>query len=158
MKVHDLMTQNVRVCRPETDMAEASVMMLESDCGALPVVDETGRVLAMITDRDIAICVATKGRPANEIPVSAAMSRELFFTKEDQDIKTALKTMRHDKIRRLPVIDDHHKLIGILSLNDIVCRAEEAKGSHIPNITYEDAMSTFKAICEHRPHHFVARA
>jgi CBS domain-containing protein len=68
----------------------------------------------------------------------------------DEDLKAALKTMRQEKVRRLPVVNDSGILQGILSLNDIVLRAEEAKGKRIPELSYEDVISTIKAICEHR--------
>ncbi len=70
MKVQDVMTSEVKSCRPETNMAEAAVIMLDYDCGALPVVNNENKVIGMITDRDIAIAAATKGRLASEISVS----------------------------------------------------------------------------------------
>jgi CBS domain-containing protein len=66
--------------------------------------------------------------------------------------------MRHEKVRRLPVVNDSGMLQGILCMNDIVLRAEEAEGKREPELSYEDAMSTFKAICEHRPLKAAAKA
>ena len=62
MRVRDLMTSDVKTCRPETNLAEAVKEMWEGDCGALPVVGDDGRVAGIITDRDICIAVATRGR------------------------------------------------------------------------------------------------
>lgn len=152
MKVHKIMTSNVRTCAPETTLAEVAAIMWETDCGALPVVYDSGKVLGLITDRDIAVATATKGRPASDIRVTEVISGQVFSCHLHDDVKTALKTMRHEKVRRLPVVNDDGMLQGILSLNDIVLRAEEAKGKHVPELSYEDAMSTIKAICEHRPH------
>jgi CBS domain-containing protein len=151
MKVQDVMTSEVKSCRPETNLAEAAAMMLDYDCGALPVVNNENKVVGMITDRDLAIAAATKARLASEIPVSEVISRKVCSATLDEDIHTALKTMRHEKIRRLPIVNRDGTLQGILSLNDIALRAEEEKGRHNPELTYEDAMSTVKAICEHRP-------
>ena len=122
------------------------------------MVNDENKVIGMITDRDIAIAAATKGRLASEIPVGEVISRKVFSATLDEDIYTALKTMRHEKIRRLPVVNRDGMLQGILSLNDIALRAEEEKGRHHPEITYEDAMSTVKAVCEHRPAQFAAAA
>lgn len=158
MRVADVMTKDVKVCGPETNLAEAAMMMWDGDCGVLPVVDEDGRVLAMITDRDIAIAAATQGRPAYQIAVREAMSGNVTSAGLDDDVAAALKTMRHDKIRRLPVVDADGRLMGIMTINDIVCRAEEPHGKHLPEISYEDAMSTIKAICEHIPHQMAAKA
>jgi CBS domain-containing protein len=145
------MTSEVNSCRPETNLAEAAAMMMEYDFGALPVVDNENKVVGMITDRDIAIAAATKARLVSEIPVGEVISRKVYSATLDEDIHTALKAMRHEKIRRLPIVNRDGTLRGILSLNDIALRAEEESGRHHPELTYEDAMSTVKAICEHRP-------
>jgi CBS domain-containing protein len=150
MEVQDVMTSEVKSCRPETNLAEAAALMLEYACGALPVVNHKNKVIGMITDRDIAITAATKARLALEIPVNEVISRKFYSATPDQDINTALKTMRHEKIRRLPIVNRDGRLQGILSLNDIVLRAEEEEGRRHPELTYEGAMSAFKAICEHR--------
>lgn len=151
MKVQDVMTSEVRTCRPETSLAAAATMMWENDCGVLPVVNHDNRVIGMITDRDIAIAVGTKGRPAPEISTGEVITRKVCSATLDEDIHIALKTMRHERVRRLPVTNRDGMLQGILSLNDILLRAEEEKGKHQPELSYDDAMSTLKAICEHRP-------
>jgi CBS domain-containing protein len=150
MKVQDAMNENVRFCQPDTNLAEATAMMWEYDCGALPVVAEAKGTVGVITDRDIAIAVGTKDMPAWAIPVSDAMSKELYSVSPDDDIHTALKLMRKDKVRRLPVINTEGGLEGILCLNDIALHAEHPNGKTTPELSYEDVVSTFKAICEHR--------
>jgi CBS domain-containing protein len=147
MKVQDVMTSQVKSCRPETNLAEAAAMMLDYDCGALPVVNDENKVIGMITDRDIAIAAATKARLASEIPVGEVISRKVFSAMLDEDIHAALKTMRHEKIRRLPIINRDGVLQGILSLNDIALRSEEERGRRHSDLTYENAMSAIKAIC-----------
>lgn len=151
MKVQDVMTENVKFCKPDTNLAEATAIMWEQDCGALPVVDGEETV-GMITDRDIAIAVGTKHRPAWAIPVSDAMSKELYSVSPDDDIHTALKLMRKDRVRRLPVLSTKGALEGILCLNDIALHAEHPNGEKTPKLKYEDVISTLKAICEHRHH------
>ncbi len=151
MKVQDLMTSNVKSCGPETDLAAAAAMMLEGDFGVLPVADNSGKAIGVITDRDIAIAAATKGKPASQIAVSEVISGNVYSCHLNDDIKTALKTMRHEKTRRIPVVNKDGMLQGIISMNDVVLRAEEARGRHVPELSYEEAMSTLKAICEHRP-------
>ncbi len=156
MKVQEVMTNNVRSCTPEATLAEVAVIMWEADCGVLPVVDDSGKVLGLITDRDIAIAAATKGRPVSDIRVAEVISGQVFSCHLHDDIKTGLKTMRHEKVRRLPVVNDDGMLQGMLCLNDIVLRAKEAKGKLVPELSYEDAMRTIKAICEHRPQALMA--
>lgn len=147
MKAEDVMTRNVKSCRPETNLSQAAALMWDYDFGAMPVVDDENRVMGMITDRDIAIAVATKGRLATEINVDEVMSGNVYACALNEDISSTLKTMRREKVRRLPVIGNDGKLTGILSINDIVIRAGEGKGKH--EISYEDVVSTFKAVCEH---------
>jgi CBS domain-containing protein len=143
------MTRTVCTCRPETSLAQVAALMWDHDCGAMPVVDDMNRVMGMITDRDIAIAAATKGRRATDINVGEVMSGNVYACARDEDVKSALKTMRRERVRRLPVIGHDGKLTGILSLNDIVLRAEDSKGRQAPEIPYDEVMSTFKAVCEH---------
>lgn len=151
MKVQDVMSSEVKTCRPDECLAVAAKRMWDYDCGALPVVNDENRVLGMITDRDIAIAVGTRGRLASDIAVGEVMSGQVIAASLEEDIHTALRAMRHEKVRRLPVTNREGMLQGLLSLNDVVLRAEEKKGRRHPELDYEDAMSTVKAICEHRP-------
>jgi CBS domain-containing protein len=149
MRVQDVMTRNVKSCQPEATVDQAAMMMWDYDCGVLPVVDYDYRVTGMITDRDIAIAAATRGRLTTQINVGEVMSGNVYACAEDEDIKSALNTMRREKVRRLPVINYEGKLVGILSINDVVLRAEESRVGRAPEITQEEVMNTFKAICEH---------
>jgi len=149
MNTEEIMTRNVKCCRPETNLAQAATLMWDNDCGALPVVDDENKVMGMITDRDIAIAAATKGRLATDISVGEVMSGNVYACALSEDINSALKTMRREKVRRLPVVGKDGKVAGILSINDIVLQAEQTKGRQSPEISYEDVMSTFKAVCEH---------
>lgn len=153
MRVKDVMTSEVKTCYMDTNLASVAMMMFEHDCGVLPVVNHRNKVIGMITDRDIAIATGMKGIPASDIAVGEIISGHVYSVTANEDIHTALKTMRHNRVRRLPVIDDEGMLKGILSLNDVLLRAEEKKGKRHPDLNYEDAMSTVKAICEHRPAH-----
>jgi CBS domain-containing protein len=157
MKVGDLMTGNVQSCRPDSNLSAAAAIMWDTDCGVLPVVDESGRVIGLITDRDIAMAAATRGRHPSEIAVYEVISGHVYAVSPDEDIQLALKTMRHSKVRRLPVTDDDGILQGILSLYDILIHTEEAGGKPMSGFTIEDVLSTCKAICEHRPRQAAAQ-
>ena len=142
MKVRDLMTSDVKTCRPEMNLAEAVKEMWEGDCGALPVVSDDGRVAGIITDRDICIAVATRGRSADRIAVRDVARDHVHTCLPDDDASAALQTMKLHKIRRLPVVDADGHVRGMLSLNDIVTHAGAA--------TPTDVVSTLASICEHR--------
>ncbi len=119
MKVEDLMTADVGACRPFDSVDRCAKMMWERDCGAVPVVDQEGRVIAMLTDRDICMAALTQGRRLGEIHVSSAMSRRLWSCRPKDDLKEAEKVMRAHQVRRLPVVDAEGKLVGVLSISDL---------------------------------------
>lgn len=144
MKVQEVMTVDVRTCRPDSNLAEAVKDMWEADCGALPVIATDGQIVGMITDRDISIAVATKGRTADRIAVREVASDQLVHTcLADDDTTAALKTMQTFKVRRLPVVNAQGHLQGIVSLNDIATHAGAASSARIAN--------TLASICERRP-------
>jgi CBS domain-containing protein len=150
MKVKEIMSANPKVCTLTNSLAEAAGLMWDNDCGILPVVAEGGRVVGLVTDRDICIAGATKGRQLANIAVEDVISGKVFSCKPDDDVHTALKTMQVNKVRRLPVVAVDGTLKGVLSLNDVVLRAEEAKEKKVPELSYSDVVSTYKSICQHR--------
>lgn len=150
MKVKDIMTANPTSCLLTENLAEAARLMWEADCGIVPVVAEGGKVVGLITDRDICMAAMTKGRNESSIAVKDVISGTFFACKPDDDVHTALNTMRENRVRRLPVIAADGKLEGLLSMNDVVLKAEEEAGKKAPALTYGDVVSTYKSICQHR--------
>ena len=142
MKVRDLMSGDVRTCRPETSLAEAVRHMREGDCGVLPVVNDEGRVTGVITDRDICIALATRGRSADRIAVREVAQGHVNTCLRDDDATVALLAMKAHKVRRLPVVDAEGHVQGMLSLNDVVTHAGSASPTEV--------VSTLASICEHR--------
>ncbi|HJS73352.1 MAG TPA: CBS domain-containing protein [Vicinamibacteria bacterium] len=128
MKVEELMTTDVGACRPFDSVDRSAKVMWERDCGSVPVVDQEGRAIAMLTDRDICMAALTQGRPLGEIHVSSAMSRRLWSCRPQDDVKEAEQTMRAHQVRRLPVIDPDGKLVGLLSISDLARAAVSVKG------------------------------
>ena len=145
MKVQDVMTSDTKVCSPQTDLASAAMLMWDGDFGTLPVVADGGRVVGMITDRDICIAAATKQRVASDIAIGEVITGKVFSCAPETDVRDALKLMQQEKVRRLPVLDAEGALRGILSINDLVLKAEETKKNSA--LSYADVMSTFKSIC-----------
>jgi CBS domain-containing protein len=143
MQVQQLMTPAPRACAAGSNLAEAMQMMWEGDFGLLPVVDDDGRVTGVVTDRDIAVALGTRGRPAGEVTVADVMSRAVHICHPRAGIGSALEQMRQFRVRRLPVVDDEGRLCGMLSLNDVVLAA----GSGVPA---KAVMETIRGICEHQ--------
>ena len=150
MKVKDVMTADVKSCRPETNAAEAVKMMWDQDCGALPIVNNDRKVVGMITDRDLSVAVATRGRAAERIAVKDVATGKAYTCRVDDDVPAALEVMKAQQVRRLSVVDAEGRLKGILSINDIVLHSGAASPSQI--------VDSLAGICAHRRKAAVAGA
>jgi CBS domain-containing protein len=148
MKVKSLMTSEPRTCTRETNLAEAAALMLDADCGILPVVDQDGKLVGVVTDRDMYIALATRNKLASQATVGEVARTKVFTCGPDDDVQTALATMKQHHIRRLPVEGFGGTVAGIISMNDILLAAGK-KG-----VGNADIIDTFQAICAH--HHPVA--
>ena len=151
MKVKDLQTSDVHACGPDTNLAAAAQIMWDCDCGVVPVVDDNGGLLGIITDRDICIAATTRSAAPADIQVRHVMTTgTVYFCRPEDDVRTVLATMATHRVRRLPVIDKQNRLVGIISLNDLVRRADYRSGSDIPG---KEFIETMQAICTHTPAH-----
>lgn len=151
MKVRDVMTKTVASCHPETNLAAAGALMWETDCGVLPVVDERRRVTGVLTDRDVCIALTTGDRRPSAMTVGEVSPQRAFVCGQDDDIHEALKIMQKNRIHRIPVVNKTGTLEGIVSMNDIVLRAEKGTGRKHPDVSYDDVVLTLHAICAHTP-------
>lgn len=151
MIVKEIMNPEVTTCGPDTTLESAAMLMWNGDCGTVAVVDDDGKAVGIITDRDICMAVAFQHKLASEIKVRETMSRRLFTCHPESDIMSALKVMSFQKVRRLPVTDDTGQVLGIISIEDLIARAERGRrGIQIPELSYDDTMTALKAVC--RPH------
>ncbi len=151
VRVHELMTRDVKTCGREDTVHFAAQIMWDHDCGCVPVVDDEGRAVAMLTDRDVCMAACLQGLPLQAIPVASAMSRQIHGCRPDDTLVVAERIMREHRIRRLPVSAADGTLVGILSLNDV---AREAAREHVPptrEVGAEGLAQTLAAVCELRP-------
>jgi CBS domain-containing protein len=147
MKVQEIMTREVHTCRPETNLAMAAMQMWDGDFGVLPV-ERNGRIIGLLTDRDICMAAAMKGREISTILVEEVISDRVHSCSPEDDVREALKIMRRNRVRRLPVIEPRHgRLTGILSLNDVALNARAEGGAEI---SAQDVEETLRVVCEHR--------
>jgi len=142
MKVKELMTTDVKRCSPDTNLAAAARIMWEGDCGAVPVTDESDRVVGVITDRDICIAAATRPGTEAEIPAKEVISKALFTCAPGDDVRAALETMKTRKVRRLPVVEPGGRLVGIVSIHDIAARSR----SRSADVSPDSVLDAFIAI------------
>jgi CBS domain-containing protein len=117
MDVRDVMTAQVAVARPSSTVAEVARTMAQVESGAIPVVDD-GRVIGLITDRDIVLRVVAEGR-SFDTPVSDVMTADVETSREDENVADAAARMGARQIRRLVVLNEGGGLAGMLSLGDI---------------------------------------
>lgn len=146
MEVREVMTRDVKTCRPETNLAAVAEIMWSNDCGAVPVLSD-GKLVGILTDRDIAIALGTRNARASEVTAAEVASAHVYTCAPGDDVHRGLEIMRAHKIRRLPVVNEEGVLEGILCLNDIALQA--AKDPPAGGISYEDVAITLRAICEH---------
>ncbi|HKE60031.1 MAG TPA: CBS domain-containing protein [Pyrinomonadaceae bacterium] len=149
MKVNEIMTSGVSVCDLNASLADAAKAMWDNDCGILPVMKDGNELVGLITDRDICMGIAMKGRGASTISVEEVMTGEVYSVREDDDLHRALEMMREYKVRRLPVLDAEGKLAGLVSMNDVTLLAVEKPNQKMRGVSFKEAMETYKAICAH---------
>ena len=147
MKTRDLMTKQVASVQATDSTAVAARLMWDCDCGAIPVLDDEGRAIAMITDRDICMAALMRDRAPSAIPVSDAMSRGLQCCGPDDSISSAEQLMRTHQVRRVPIIDRERRPVGLLSLADIVRATDRHKGRATHEVAPEEVALTLADIC-----------
>lgn len=152
MNVEQLMMREVVSCKSETDLSAVAMMMWENDCGSVPITDEEGHPVGMITDRDIAIAAATRNRALSEIRAASVKDGEIVSIHPEQDINEALGLMSSAQVRRLPVVDNEDRLVGILSMSDIIAHLPDSGGGQSSgDLSREQVIETLKSIIDH--HH-----
>ena len=146
MKIRDLMTESVSTCKAQDSLSKPAQIMWDSDCGAVPVVDEQRRVIGVITDRDIAMAAYLQGKTLAESRVFTVMSRDVETISPDDSPAMAELVMQRRQVRRLPVVDDAGKLLGIVSLGDLAycMAAEQSFGSD--GMTWSAVAHTLAAV------------
>jgi len=150
MEVRKIMTSDLAACSPDTNLSAAAGLMWQYDCGVIPVIDENQKVMGVITDRDICMAAVMNNRPASQIAVSEVISGEVYTCAPEDEVSEALAIMQRRQVLRLPVVDKDGTLQGILSMNDIVLRAEDGRKSAGGGISYADVINTRKVIGKHR--------
>ena len=129
MKVKSIMQRDVAACGADDPMHVAANLMWDRDCGFVPVVErETGRLAGAVTDRDLCMAALLSGRSHAELAVRDAMAPVVHSCHPGDDIREAHALMREKGVRRLPVVDDEERLVGVLSLSDLALEAFGGRG------------------------------
>ena len=120
--VTSVMTANPACCTAQTPLRDVARMMIDNDCGQIPVVDAQGMPLGVVTDRDITIRAVAEGHDPKVTRVREAMGGDLVYCFEDQDSSEAAELMAENDIRRLPVLSSDKRLVGVVSLGDLAAK------------------------------------
>jgi CBS domain-containing protein len=113
------MTGCLVTVRPEDSIERAARLMRESDCGAVPVVDAEGRLLGIITNRDITWRLVARGLSIPHAQVSDCMTSEAFALSAENSVDSCMRGMSWHQVRRIPIVDDEHRVIGMISRADL---------------------------------------
>ena len=153
MKVEQIMTHEVVTCTPDDTLDVAAGLMWDHDCGCVPVVREdsrTRRVVAMLTDRDVAMAAYTQGRPLHEIRVASAMSHDLCSCHPGDPVSLVVKILETRQLHRLPVVVGDAELVGILALADIAREARREQAGAAREVTDGQVAEAIETICQPR--------
>jgi CBS domain-containing protein len=133
--VRDVMATRPRCVTPETPIPEVAELMVSEDVGAVPVLDGD-RLVGVITDRDIVVRAVAQGKDPRGIAAGELASSDLVTVRADQDLSDALRLMAQNQVRRLPVVEDGDRLVGIVSQADVAFEAKEkAAGEMLEEIS-----------------------
>lgn len=137
-----------RSCRPTDSLNEAARLMWECDCGAIPVQDDAGRLVGIVTDRDICMAAYTRGRPLGALTVESTMSGGVTSASPEDSLERIATLMRDKQVRRIPIVDEGG-LVGMVSLADIAGYIESELG--FSTAAGMGLAHTLAAISEPRP-------
>ena len=157
MKVKEVMMGTPYYCRPETNLGVATELMWNANCGFLPVEASDGKVIGVVTDRDICIALGTRNRLAGDVLVSEVMSGKLCSCAPDDEIHVALQTMKDGRVRRLPVVAKDGSLVGVISMDDILLRTEPMSLGKEPELSSDEVVRTYRAITQRQVPQVVAQ-
>jgi len=143
MKVREIMTTEPRTCAPGATLATAASLMWDGDCGILPIVED-GKLVGVVTDRDMFIALATRNRLASQMRVREVATQTVATCEPEDDVHVALATMKNTRVRRLPVVGFAGTVLGVISMNDILLAA--GPNEHVRD---EEVVDTLQAICAH---------
>jgi CBS domain-containing protein len=133
ISVADVMTEEPSCCTPETGLQAVAQMMVENDCGCIPVVDgENSKMpVGMITDRDITCRVVAQGKNPLDLTANEAMTTTVVSVTPDMSLEECLDLMEESQVRRVAVVDDGGKICGIVAQADVALNADEGQTAEV---------------------------
>jgi CBS domain-containing protein len=140
-KCSDIMTKDLVTCTPENTIVEVARLMKTEDIGPVLIVDneQSKTLIGIVTDRDIVVKAIADGQDVNTTRVGDVMSKKLVTCRADDDVDVAMKAMAQFQLRRIPVVEENMRLVGIISQADLATRvdAPERTGEVVKEISEE---------------------
>lgn len=133
MKVKEIMTKNPACATPTTSLQETAKMMVDNDCGCIPVIEDNDnkKPVGMITDRDITIRTVAGGKNPLEMTVNDVMSKDVITVNADSTVEDCCDLMEKNQVRRVAVVDDNGSCCGIVAQADIAIKAADTKTDQV---------------------------
>ena len=139
MRINDFMCQDVCFVKPDCKIYDVARIMNENHVGCIPICNEEKNVVGVLTDRDIVLRSVACDKNARTTPVSEIMTTNVYTCKSEQDIEDAQYLMEQNQVRRIPIVDNTNKMVGILSTGDLAHNNKK--------IGEENFSSTMENIC-----------
>lgn len=126
-KCNEIMTKNPVCCLPDDGVAKAAELMKSGNIGSIPVVEseQTKKLVGIVTDRDLALKIIAEGRDAKSTKVESVMTHKVVTCHADDDLQKALDAMTEHQLRRIPVVDNDNRIVGIIAQADVATRADQ---------------------------------
>ena len=139
MRINEFMCQDVCFVKPDCNIYDAARIMNENHIGCIPICNDEKNVVGVLTDRDIVLRSVACDKNAKTTPVSEIMTTNVYTCKSEQDIEDAQYLMEQNQIRRIPIVDNTNKMVGILSTGDLA--------HHNQKIGEDSFSTTMEYIC-----------
>lgn len=137
----DVMTANPQCCSPETPLNEVANLMVEADCGEIPVVDASNRLIGVVTDRDIVCRIVAKGKNPSASTAQEAMTQPVVAVLADTTLDDVVSVMEENQIRRVPVVDAAGCCCGIIAQADVAMVAHKSEVGELVREVSRDSVN-----------------
>ena len=136
-----IMTPGPQCCSSDTSLNDVANLMVEADCGEIPVTDASNRLIGVITDRDIVCGVVAKGKNPSAVTAGECMTEPVVVVNEDTKLDDVMAVMEENQIRRVPVVDSTGCCCGIISQADVALSAKESQVGEMVREVSKDSLS-----------------
>lgn len=125
MKCKDIMTKDIKACTPDCTIKEAVLLMKQINSGVIPVVNEDNVLKGIVTDRDVVLYSVLNDKDPDTTFIGEFMTKSIITAEAEEELDDTIHKMSENQVRRVPIVDENNKLVGLISLGDIAVRSKE---------------------------------